>query len=147
MKKQTKQTKPLKRRSVNKLTASLTALGVAAFGVYLVANPNLFGASAGTSTVFPKTAVSSQVNLITAGQWTYMPATMMAADGLHVDYRNFKIVEQDGSGGQPNPAVNEYGTHLQVPSNGFLLGSNITGISGSFSLQLYATAPKVSDEF
>jgi endo-1,4-beta-xylanase len=95
---------------------------------------------------FETRLVTAQENLITSGQWSYMPGSEIKPDGLHIAYRDFRIVEQDGSGGQPNPAVNEYGTHLRVPDN-FVLTAKLDDILGSVSLQLYASPPMVSDEF
>lgn len=79
-------------------------------------------------------------------QWGYMPGVTPEADGLQVAYRGFKIVEQDGSGGQPNPPVNEYGTHLDVPSS-FAVSATLKDVRGSAALELYGKVPEVSDEF
>ena len=78
--------------------------------------------------------------------WEYMPGTNVAADGLRVSYLGRSIVQQDGSAGQMNPAVNIYGTHLGV-TNDFTLTAKITNRSGGASFRLYATPPIVQDEF
>lgn len=90
------------------------------------------------------TAKSNSINLLN-GQWGYLPGSNVEKDGLHIAYRDFKIVEQDGSGGQPNPPVNEYGTRLNAKS--FYISTELSDIKGTASAQFYGTPPIVSDEF
>lgn len=93
-----------------------------------------------------ETPALNDTNIIKTGQWAYMPGAHIEADGLHVEYRGFQIVQQDGLGGQPNSPVNEYGTHLDVPKD-FTLQFQIGDIKGPASLQFYESPPIISDEF
>jgi endo-1,4-beta-xylanase len=66
---------------------------------------------------------------------------------LHVAATDSKIVNQDGSGGQSNPTVNSYGTHLQT-SGDFAVTAHITKrTDGSASVRLYDKPPIIADEF
>lgn len=105
-----------------------------------------FGYSASATTNFPKTPVTSATNLIRSGEFSYFPGTTEDANGLNFGYRDFRIVQQDASGGQPNPGVNNYGTHLEIPGS-FGVNATISNITGSFSLQFYASPPRIGDEF
>ena len=91
-------------------------------------------------------AACARENLIVTGQWAYMPGAHLQTDGLHIGYRNFQIVEQNGSGGQPNPPLNLYGTHLDVPRD-FAVRFALTAIHGTASVQLYGAVPVIQDEF
>lgn len=98
----------------------------------------------GPSATLP-TLQDGSVNLL-AGEWQYLPGATVESDGLHIQSHDLKIVEQDGSGGQPNPPVNEYGTHLNV-SGGFATSATLRSIIGPASIQLYGSPPPTSDEF
>lgn len=89
--------------------------------------------------------LDGSINLL-AGQWDYLPGATVKDDELHVGYRDFRIVEQDGSGGQANPPVNEYGTHAKV-SGGFAVKTTLQDIKGQATMSLDASPPIVSDEF
>lgn len=88
---------------------------------------------------------STQLRLLDSG-WNYVPGVTAETDGLHVGYLGRAIVQQDGSPGQSNPAVNAYGTHLRVGSN-FTLSATMKDIKGTASLRLYGDVPVVQDEF
>lgn len=120
-------------------------IGLALAAVALITAGTVY-ATARRDNISENKPVAAQENLITSGQWSYMPGSEIKSDGLHVIYRDFRIVQQDGSGGQSNPAVNEYGTHLKVPDS-FVLKTKLTDIQGRASLQLYAAPPMISDEF
>jgi endo-1,4-beta-xylanase len=123
------------------LLSSLAACALLAAGGSLISRHNAHPQSLATATL-----LQGPENLITDGQWDYMPGAQKQEDGLHVDFRDFRIVEQDGSGGQPNPPLNLYGTHLQTHGD-FMITTNIKDIQGAASIQLYAAPPIVSDEF
>lgn len=91
------------------------------------------------------TLSDGSINLL-AGQWDYLPGATVKSDGLHIEYRDFRIVEQDGSGDQPNPPVNEYGTHAQV-TGGFAVKTTLQDVKGPATMALDASPPIVSDEF
>lgn len=80
------------------------------------------------------------------GQWSYMPGATQEKDGLHITNTGLAIVEQDGSGGQPNPPVNLFGTHLEEVKD-FHLNALLTQIHGTATLQLYGQPPVIADEF
>jgi endo-1,4-beta-xylanase len=90
-------------------------------------------------------AADGSINLLD-GQWNYMPGTTIENGDLDVGYRDFRIVEQDGSGGQPDPAVNEYGTHA-LTTGGFAVKYSLQNIKGPVTVSLDASPPIVSDEF
>jgi endo-1,4-beta-xylanase len=92
----------------------------------------------------PKAAANDR-GLLASG-WNYLPGASATADGLHISHRGFAIVEQDGSGGQSNPPVNEYGTRLNVTGN-FVVKAKLQNVNGIASIQLYGSPPQVSDEF
>jgi endo-1,4-beta-xylanase len=89
--------------------------------------------------------MDNQTDILKSG-WEYMPGTTPSANGLHISYLGRAIVQQDGSAGQMNPAVNLYGTHLRAKNN-FTLTAAIKDRKGSASFRLYATPPVIQDEF
>lgn len=74
-----------------------------------------------------------------------MPGAELQSDGLHVTYTDQKIVEQNATGGQPNPPINLGGTHLLVTGD-FSVSATMQTMPGA-ALQLYGQVPLVSDEF
>lgn len=87
----------------------------------------------------------ANVNMLTQ-DWRYMPGATQHNGFIDVQPTDFTIVKQDGSGGQPNPPVNEYGTHLAISGN-FEVTATITHNFGTASLQLYDALPIIADEF
>lgn len=122
------------------------AIGVAVIAVLLLITVYIFVIGQPTPPLKPASRPStSNINLL-SGQWHYMPGVTVAKQGLLVQSRNIKIVEQDGSGGQADPPVNEYGTHLNV-QGGFTVTATLKDIHGPAAFRLYASPPEVSDEF
>jgi endo-1,4-beta-xylanase len=80
------------------------------------------------------------------GQWSYMAGATKEKDGLHITNTGLAIVEQDGSGGQPNPPINLFGTHLEQAKD-FRISATLDRIQGKASLQLYGQPPIIADEF
>ena len=78
--------------------------------------------------------------------WAAMPGVTAGEDGLHVGATDRRIVQQDGSGGQPNPPLRLYGTHLEVDGD-FSVTATIADVTGAASLTLYDRPPVVADEF
>ncbi|MCU1519264.1 MAG: glycoside hydrolase family 10 [Pseudarthrobacter sp.] len=78
--------------------------------------------------------------------WQHTPG--VAADGgrLQVAATSRSIVEQDGGGGQPNPALNLAGTHL-VASGDFSLSVSFTDVTADASWTVYDSPPVIADEF
>jgi endo-1,4-beta-xylanase len=75
-----------------------------------------------------------------------LPGGTLKDDGLHIAPLNFAIVNQDGSGGQPNPPLNLYGGHLSV-SGDFNIRANLKDTSDGASFNLYGQVPIIADEF
>jgi endo-1,4-beta-xylanase len=90
-------------------------------------------------------AQDDRINLLESG-WNYLPGVSPQPDGLRISYLGREIVQQDGSGGQKNPPVNIYGTHLQTSGN-FTLHATLKDIEGSAVLRLYDSPPIIQDEF
>ena len=78
--------------------------------------------------------------------WAATPGVTGGEDGLHVRATDRRIVQQDGSGGQPNPPLQLYGTHLEVDGD-FSVTATIADATGTASLSLYDRPPVVADEF
>jgi endo-1,4-beta-xylanase len=128
---------------VNFLALTITIF-IAIFAFSLILDINLANAPGQKL----KTRQISSDNLITNGQWAYLPGATFNKNGLQISYRGFAIVEQNGLGGQPNPPVNEYGTYLNLtPGNDFTTNAILENITGTVALELYGKTPPISDEF
>lgn len=88
---------------------------------------------------------SNGIDLL-AQNWAYMPATVPSQKQLDVAAADFRIVQQDGTGGQSNPPLNLYGTHI-VGTDNFELLATFERVYGDCSLQLYDQPPRIADEF
>lgn len=80
------------------------------------------------------------------GQWSYLAGASRQKNGLLIKSTSMAIVNQDGSGGQPNPPINLYGTYLSNVNN-FVLSTKLTDIKSDASIQLYGQTPVIADEF
>lgn len=89
--------------------------------------------------------IHGQTNILD-GTWNYMPGATVKDDGLYISADDFKIVEQDGSGGQSNPPINLYGTHLEVDGD-FAVDATVNDRVGPADIQLYGAVPIIQDEF
>lgn len=89
--------------------------------------------------------VKDQSGLL-GGQWSYMPGATKEKDGLHISNTGLAIVEQDGSGGQPNPPINLFGTHLEDVKD-FRIVAVLSQVQGKATFQLYGQPPIIADEF
>ncbi|HWZ65857.1 MAG TPA: endo-1,4-beta-xylanase [Patescibacteria group bacterium] len=97
-------------------------------------------------TVKPVVAASEEVDLMKGQDWAHMAGSSVEADGVHVTRLDRKIVNQDGSGGQPNPPVNTYGPRLSVSGN-FSIKADIKRGSGRAILRFYGRLPHIYDEW
>jgi endo-1,4-beta-xylanase len=88
----------------------------------------------------------AQTGDLLQGQWSYIPGVSRTATGLKVEPQGFVIVNQDGSGGQPNPAVNLLGTHLEHAGD-LTITATLSPGDATASLRLYGQAPVIADEF
>jgi endo-1,4-beta-xylanase len=80
------------------------------------------------------------------GQWVYLPGSFRENNGITIKPAQFSIVEQDGSNGQPSPAINAYGTHLEGVSD-IAITARMQNLHNPASVQLYGQLPVVADEF
>jgi len=92
-----------------------------------------------------KKEVVSPMELIQQ-QYVHMAGSTLVKGGLQVQPVTFEIVNQDGTGGQPNPPVNLYGAHL-ITHGDFTLHAVMDGVQGPASLALYGDVPIIYDEF
>lgn len=78
--------------------------------------------------------------------WRYLPGSWRVHEGLHIGAIPFKIVDQDGTGGQANRPLNLYGAHLETTGD-FKLKAQLANISDGTAIGLYGEVPIVYDEF
>lgn len=79
-------------------------------------------------------------------EWSSTPGVTVDGDGLLVSGTARSIVEQDGGGGQPDPAVHLVGTHLEVGGD-FTLSATISDVTGDASWAVHDRPPVIADEF
>lgn len=99
----------------------------------------------------PVSPVTADTQTVTSGdlldgQWGYLPASYRENGGITIKPAQMAIVEQDGSGGQPNPSINEYGTYLKGVSD-FSVTAQMKNLHGPATVQLYGQLPVIADEF
>lgn len=78
--------------------------------------------------------------------YVHMAGSELQDEGLRISPVPFAIVNQDGSGGQPNHPVNLYGAHL-VAGGDFQLRAKLRHIKDKASLAFYGQVPVIYDEF
>ncbi|THJ67354.1 endo-1,4-beta-xylanase [Arthrobacter echini] len=78
--------------------------------------------------------------------WQHMPGVTNHGEVLRVEPTVRSIVEQDGGGGQPNPPVNLFGTHL-VAGGDFTLAASFADVTADASWTVYDSPPVIADEF
>ena len=79
--------------------------------------------------------------------WAKFPGATVSDQGVRIHGINRRIVNQDGSGGQPNPPVNVAGSHLAVSGN-FQVSVNMVGASRARAVvRLYGQVPGIYDEW
>ncbi|MCU1572622.1 MAG: glycoside hydrolase family 10, partial [Micrococcaceae bacterium] len=59
--------------------------------------------------------------------WQHVPGVSSVGGGLKITATAGRIVQQDGTGGQPNPPVNVAGTHLVVGGD-FTLSATLANV-------------------
>lgn len=75
-----------------------------------------------------------------------MPGIAPDGDALRVTQTARRIVEQDGGGGQPDPPVNLFGTHLSADGD-FSLSTTLRDVTADATLAVYDSPPVIADEF
>lgn len=78
--------------------------------------------------------------------WQHVPGIAEDPDGLRVTSTGRSIVEQDGSGGQPDPPVNLAGTHL-VAAQDFSVSATFADVTADATLSISDSPPVIADEF
>ncbi len=89
---------------------------------------------------------NSETNLIQNHDWSNFSGANQTIGGVIVRPLNRKIVNQDGSGGQPNPPVNLAGPQL-VFSGDLTLKASLQKFDDGDSIRLYGGVPIVYDEW
>ena len=86
-------------------------------------------------------------NLLTGHDWQHFAGAAVTSAGVHVTPLNRVIVAQDGTGGQPNPAVNLRGPSLNAGGD-FRVSATLQGVGDKgASLRLYGQLPVIYDEW
>lgn len=92
-----------------------------------------------------QTAPATVVDLLEQ-DWDHVPGVVPTDDGLQVTRTGWRIVQQDGGGGQPNPPVNLAGTHLVAPDD-VAIGATFEDVTADATLAVYDAPPVIADEF
>ncbi|NKQ28261.1 endo-1,4-beta-xylanase [Streptomyces galbus] len=88
-------------------------------------------------------------DLLRNHDWTQMPGTTARNGILQVSALDRRIVEQDASGGRPNPPLNLAGPHLRSDGD-FTVTARMSGVGdhdGASWLRLYGQVPVIYDEW
>lgn len=91
----------------------------------------------------------SDEDLLRNHDWTQMPGTTAQSNILRISALDRRIVEQDSSGGQPNPPLNLAGPHLRSDGD-FTVTARMSGVGdddGDSWLRLYGRVPVIYDEW
>lgn len=123
------------------------AIGALVIGAILVTllMPKDSPATPAHTTPGSKQEITKPMELI-EDAYVHMAGSELQDDGLRIMPVPFAIVNQDGSGGQPNHPVNVYGAHL-VGAGSFQLKAKLRGIQNKASLAFYGEVPIIYDEF
>ena len=78
--------------------------------------------------------------------WDRVPGVVATDDGLEVTRTGWRIVDQDGGGGQPNPPLDLAGTHLLAPDD-FSIEATFDDVTADATLAVYDAPPVIADEF
>lgn len=124
-------------RSGTRTAARRRLVGVAAAGIVLA----LVGCSSSPSPSAGRTVID-----VLQQDWRHVSGIVAADDVLRVTATGRTIVEQDGSGGQPDPPLNLAGTHLSAPDD-FTLNTTFTDVTADATLTLSDSPPVIADEF
>ncbi|PZE86257.1 endo-1,4-beta-xylanase [Curtobacterium sp. MCBD17_032] len=83
---------------------------------------------------------------VLAQDWRHVPGVAADGDGVRVTATGRRIVEQDGGGGRPDPALDLMGTHL-VAEGDFTLRASFTDVTADATLTVADSPPVIADEF
>ncbi|WP_083263774.1 endo-1,4-beta-xylanase [Curtobacterium sp. ER1/6] len=124
-----------RRRPAGQRSRSWSAGGLAAVALLLT----------GCSTTPPPVERDTVVDLL-HHDWQHVPGIALDGDALRVTQTARRIVEQDGGGGQPDPPVNLFGTHLSADGD-FSLSTTLRDVTDDATLAVYDSPPVIADEF
>lgn len=94
-----------------------------------------------------KTATNTSVDLLSGQDWSHLSGVTVDASGVHIQPLGRAIVNQDGSGGQPNPPVNVRGPHLSVRGDFRISLKAKIAPNSSAIFCLYGAVPIIYDEW
>ncbi|MET9490837.1 endo-1,4-beta-xylanase [Nocardia sp. NPDC006630] len=90
---------------------------------------------------------STPSDLLAGRDWSHFAGARRESDGIHISPLGRALVEQDGTGGSPNPPVNLRGPFLEVRGD-FQVASGWRQVGDhSAYLYLYGEVPVVFDEW
>ena len=89
---------------------------------------------------------TSQINLLQGHDWSDFAGATQTSHGVAIEPLGRNIVNQDGSGGQPNPPVNLAGPEL-IFRGDFILSVKMDGFRAGDAMQLYGGVPIIYDEW
>lgn len=122
------------------------AIAAVALGYAMTQGNNNTPTTPKASAAVQKVTQTTAVPVGLQGEWAYLPGTAQDGRARRILPANFAIVNQDGSGGQPNPSVNLFGTHFAVNGD-FAVDVSLAQLKGPASVQFYGEVPVVYDEF
>jgi len=125
-------------------TIAVAALGGLG-GIFFWRHHSTTPAAPATASVSVQADTVNNAHLLD-GQWGYLPGSFRENDGVTIRAAQFAIVNQDGTGGQPNPAINIYGTHIEAASD-IAVTAKMQNLHGPASVRLYGQLPVIADEF
>lgn len=128
------------------ITSPGTLLSVGILTILLVGAAYIYGQFSTEDPIMQDTRTINDTTGLLQGQWDYMPGVAPAGGKLEIKPVNRTIVNRDGSGGQPNPAINLYGTYLHE-ATAFAVTATIRDLKDTATMQLYGRAPIIADEF
>lgn len=91
------------------------------------------------------TEITTKMQLLN-GSWINLPGAFTGASGVRINPVPFKIVQQDGTGGQDNYPVNLYGAHLKVDGD-LTIKASLKELANKATMSLYGQPPIIYDEF
>src|SRR3954468_19180584 len=105
------------------------------------------GDAAGDGVDVVAASTGTPLDLLAGHDWSHFAGATAQADGVHIVPLGRVIVNQDGSGGQPNPPLNLRGPHLVVAKD-VRVDWTVSGYDGTAAfLPLYGEPPVIYDEW
>lgn len=111
----------------------------------LAVTAGLMFAMAGCTSPAPRSERETVID-VSAQDWQHVPGVTVDGDALRVTATARTIVEQDGSGGRPNPPVDLAGTHL-LAAGDFSISASFSDVTADATLTVFDRPPVIADEF